>query len=459
MTAAAEELAHNFGQGFLWGAATAAHQVEGNNQNNDWWRWEQLPGKIRDGSRSGLACDHYNRFRDDFQQLKSMGHNAHRLSLEWSRIEPLPGQYDEAALAHYREVIGTLRQLGMTPMVTLHHFTNPVWLADRGGWEDPSVVESFRLYARRCVERLGDLVSLWVTINEPNVYAYQGYSAGLWSPEKKSFPAAARVLRNMVRAHAAAYQEIKHSAHGAATKVGIAQHLRVFQAWHWWSPLDHVAAAFPHHAFNHWFLRACSDGYAGFPLGLRDRIPEAAGTMDYLGVNYYSRDRVTFHPGALGSMFARNFPTPGAPVSDFEMEIYPEGLHRVLTDTWRAYRRPIYISEHGVADATDRFRPQVIVSHLAEAARAQRDGVDLRGYMHWSSMDNFEWSEGYTMRFGLIEVDFATQERRPRPSAALYSRVVAQNGLAWPEIEEHYPRAARYFVGSPAGASNSSNPS
>ncbi|MEA2682701.1 MAG: beta-glucosidase [Chloroflexota bacterium] len=450
------DLAHVFGEGFLWGAATASHQVEGNNSNNDWWRWEQLPGKINDGTRSGLACDHYNRFRDDFQVLHGMGHNAHRLSLEWSRIEPTPGRYDASAIAHYREVIGALLELGMMPMVTLHHFTNPLWLADRGGWENPSVVESFRQYARLCADQLGDLVTLWVTINEPNVYAYQCYTAGLWDPEKKDFFAASRVLRNMVRGHAAAYREIKASAHGSRSRVGVAQHLRVFEPWRAWSPLDRLAAAFPHRAFNHWFLRACVTGHAGFPLGLAQRVPEAIDTLDYIGVNYYSRDMVSFRPGAVGSMFSQTFSKPGRPLSDFSMEIYPEGFHTVLMDTWQTYGLPIYVTENGVADARDRFRGPALIGHLAEMARSQRDGADIRGYLHWSSMDNFEWSEGYSMRFGLVEVDFDTQERRPRASAALYSRVIERNGLAWEDLQQHHPSAMRYFIGASSSSSLSS---
>ena len=445
--AAASPPAHSFGDGFLWGAATAAHQVEGDNRNNDWWRWEQLPGKIKNGDRSGAACEHFTRFPQDFDLLAGMGHNAHRLSLEWSRIEPRRGEFDTAALDHYRAVLGALRDRGMRPMVTLHHFTNPAWLADIGGWENDQVVEAFRTYTRHCVEALGDLVSLWVTINEPNVYAYQGYTVGLWVPEKKDFPLAGRVLRHMVRAHAAAYREIRESTHGPAAKVGVAQHLRVFQPYHRWSPLDRVAAAFPRRAFNHWFLRACEDGRAGFPLGLGQRIPEAIGTMDFIGVNYYSRNMVTFTPRAPGALFSRTFPAQGRPISDFGMEIYPAGFHQVVTDVWRTYGRPVYITENGVADSIDQFRPQALVSHLAELGRAQRDGVDIRGYLHWSSMDNFEWSEGYSMRFGLMEVDFDTQARRPRPSARLYSEIIARNGLDWDLLQQHYPTALPYFVG------------
>ncbi|MFN2463620.1 MAG: glycoside hydrolase family 1 protein [Candidatus Dormibacteria bacterium] len=447
MGAELPELAHSFGEGFLWGAATAAHQVEGDNRNNDWWRWEMLPGKIKNGDRSGAACEHYTRFPEDFELLSAMGHNAHRLSLEWSRIEPLRGKYDSDALDHYREVLGALRDRGMTPMVTLHHFTNPTWLADLGGWENDGVVDAFREYTRRCVEALGDLVTLWVTINEPNVYAYQCYTVGLWDPEKRDFSLASGVLRNMVRAHAAAYREIRQSNHGPAAKVGVAQHLRVFQPARRWSPVDRAVAALPHRAFNQWFLRACDDGRAGFPMGLRHRIPEAVGTLDFIGVNYYSRDMVTFNAAAAGELFSRTFPAPGRPLSDFGMEIYPEGFHRVLRETWEAYRRPIYVTENGVADRADDFRPRALVSHLAEMARAQRDGVDIRGYMHWSSMDNFEWSEGFAMRFGLVEVDFATQKRTPRPSAALYSQVIKRNGLEWDLLQQMYPQALPYFVG------------
>jgi beta-glucosidase len=447
------DLAHDFGDDFLWGAATAAHQVEGNNTNNDWWRWEQIPGNIADGTRSGLACDHYNRFPEDFAQWRGMGHNAHRLSLEWSRIEPSPGVYDSRAIDHYRTVLGTLRGLGMEPMVTLHHFTNPLWLADRGGWESEDVVERFRLYSRHCIDTLGDLVHLWVTINEPNVYAYHSYTAGLWPPQKKDLGAGAHVLRNMVRGHAAAYREIRQSANGPAAKVGVAQHLRVFQPWRPWSPLDRLAATLPDRAFNHWFLRACTDGRAGFPLGFRHQLPEAVGTLDFIGVNYYSRDMVAFTPRAPGELFARMFPAPGRPISDFGVELYPPGLYLVIRDTWDSYRRPIYITENGVADGVDQFRPAALIGHLAEAARAQREGIDIRGYLHWSSMDNFEWSAGYKMRFGLVEVDFDTQERKPRPSATLYSEVIRRHGLGWAQVEKFYPSGLPYFVG---GASSSS---
>jgi beta-glucosidase len=204
----------------------------------------------------------------------------------------------------------------------------------------------------------------------------------------------------------------------------------------------------PDAGFNHWFLRACTDGHAGFPLGTRERIPEAAGTLDYIGLNYYSRDMVAFSPTSPQSLFSNTFPRPGNAVSDFGMEIYPPGIHDLLLVLAERYRKPVYITENGIADHTDQTRPRALVAHIAECARAARAGADLRGYLHWSSMDNFEWAEGYSMRFGLVEVDFKTQLRTPRPSAEVYSRLIRQNGLLWSDLQEYYPRALPYFVGS-----------
>jgi beta-glucosidase len=442
------DLAYQFRDDFLWGAATAAHHVEGNNDNCDWWEWEQLPGKIKDGSVSGSACEHYTRYRDDFQMLKDMGHNAHRISIEWSRIERSPGKIDGGAVAHYRDVLETLHSMGITPLVSLHHFTSPIWFAHAGGFEDDDSVDIFRRWTRFCANEYGDLVQTWTTFNEPNVYAYQGYLVGEWLPEKKDLGTTARVLRNMVRAHAAAFDELKSGPHGTSARVGIAQHLRVFAPHRPWLPLDQLAARVPQLAFNHWFLRACTDGFAGFPLGLRERVPEAAGTMDYVGLNYYSRDMVAFDPRRPGSLFSHNFAKDGVELSDFQMEVYPAGIYALLVELWQKYGKPIYITENGVADAIDRLRPRALVAHLAETARAAVAGVDLRGYLHWSTMDNFEWSEGFSMRFGLVEVDYATQARTPRPSAALYSRIIGQGGLSWSDLQEYYPRALPYFVGA-----------
>ncbi|HEX4632234.1 MAG TPA: glycoside hydrolase family 1 protein, partial [Gemmatimonadales bacterium] len=450
------DLAYRFPKAFLWGAATAAHQVEGGNHNNDWWQWEQLPGKIKNGDTSDPACDHYVRYRQDFETLRAMGHNAHRLSIEWSRLFSERGVVSPEAVAHYRQVLETLRELGMTPLVTLHHFTNPLWLSRVGGWENEGAIEDFRQLARLCAAEFGDLVDLWTTFNEPNVYAYQSYVLGLWPPERRDFAAAVGVMRNIIRAHAAAYIELKSGPHGGSARVGIAQHMRLFEPWRRWHPLDRMASALPEAGFNHWILRACTDGRAGWPLGKPMRIPEAAGTLDWIGLNYYSRDMVAFDATATRNLFSRTFSRPGSQLSDFAMEIYPQGIHTLLLELAARYGKPIYITENGVADSRDAFRAPALVAHLAESARALDAGADLRGYLHWSSMDNFEWAEGYTMRFGLLEVDFATQARVPRPSSLLYSGLIRRNGITWEELREYYPTALGYFETSIRSSASSS---
>src|SRR5437588_3237839 len=199
----------SFPDRFLWGAATAAHQVEGGLTNNDWWRFEQ-EGHIRDGDSAAVSCDHYRRYREDFRELGGLSHNCHRLSIEWSRIEPAPGEFDEREIRHYRDVLSELREQGMTPMVTLHHFTSPLWFADRGGWAARAAVDSFLPFVRTVARELGDLPGFWCTLNEPNVYAVQGWLLGEFPPGRRGdLRGAYRVLENLHRAHEAAYRELK----------------------------------------------------------------------------------------------------------------------------------------------------------------------------------------------------------------------------------------------------------
>src|SRR5258708_10466521 len=234
--------------------------------------------------------------------LKGMGHNAHRLSIEWSRLFPERGVVSPEAVAHYRNVLETLRGLEMTPLVTLHHFTNPLWLTRAGGWENEDVIDDFRELARLCAAEYGDLVDTWTTFNEPNVYAYQSYVLGLWPPQRRDFAAAVRVMRNMVRAHAAAHAELKNGPHGVSARVGIAQHMRVFEPWRRWHPLDRVASALPEAGFNHWMLRACTDGQAGWARAPPAPISQAAGTPGCIRLHYYSPGMVAFHRTAAPNL-------------------------------------------------------------------------------------------------------------------------------------------------------------
>ena len=256
-----------FPEGFLWGTATSAHQVEGNNTNNDWWAFEQGRNAIWHGDRSGRACDWWRDAEQDFDLMAEMGHNTHRLSVEWSRIEPQPGEFDPEAIARYREMLAGLRQRGIEPMVTLFHFSSPLWLAGQGGWSNPMAVDRFRRFTRYAAEQLGDLVSLWCTINEPNVYAALGYLLGEHAPGHKSLPRYFRVLRHLLEAHAAGYRVI-HALDGRA-KVGLVKNIPIFE------PLDlndRLAAWFTRlvdRNFNEVTLQAVVDGRLRFPVRLR----------------------------------------------------------------------------------------------------------------------------------------------------------------------------------------------
>jgi beta-glucosidase len=421
-----------FPPGFLWGAATAAHQVEGRNYNNDWWPWEHLAGRVRNDDTSRTAADWWgDRFYEDFDRAKSLGMNAFRLSVEWSRIEPNEGEWDVDALKKYRSMLEALRKRDMTPFVTLHHFTNPLWLVSRGGWEDPRVARYFARFARHVVSELGELCGFWITINEPNVYAYMGYSVGQWPPGVKNVRRSFKVIKNMLSAHAGAYYAIKDVR--PAAHVGVSHHRRFFRPHRDGSSLDRLTVRFRNRVFNQLIMSALEEGYLGFPLGFRERVPEIRGTQDFLGLNYYFSDPVLFDPGKPGEMFGRVEPSAEAVGLKRSFSsvgnIEPPGLERTLFDLAR-YGKPIYITENGVFDDGKELQCRYLVSHLSAVHRALAAGADVRGYFWWTLTDNFEWAEGFTPKFGLYHLDIATQVRTPRPVADLYARIIKENGIA-----------------------------
>ena len=422
-----------FPEGFLWGTATAAHQVEGDNLNNDWWAFEQKPGTVWHGDRSGLACDWWRNAEADFDRMADMGHNAHRLSVEWGRIEPEEGTFDPAAIARYREMLTGLRRRGIEPMVTLFHFSSPRWLAQQGGWRNPAVVGHFRRFVRHAVEQLGDLVKLWCTINEPNVYAAVGYLLGKHVPGEKNPRHCFQVLSNELQAHAAAYRVIKALDGGA--QAGLVMNLIAFEPLNPGSYTSVRAARLADYFFHDLVFRAVCDGKLPFPPSARLATHgPLIDSVDFWGANYYTRQRVSLQ---------RNFLqlTPGVEVSDSGRsgpygEIYPEGIYQVLKRV-AALGRPIYITENGLPDADDDQRPRFLLTHLAQVQRAIAEGVDVRGYYHWSFTDNFEWAEGWALRFGLIALDEKTQVRTPRRSAQLYSDIIRANAVT-PEMIASY---------------------
>ena len=410
---------------FLIGCASAAHQVEGG-QHNDWSRMErEHPECIRDGSVSGIACDHYNRYRDDLSLLAEMHHSAQRFSLEWSRIEPREGVFDRAALLHYRDVVRTCRALGMEPVVTLHHFTLPTWLADQGGVLSPEAPRLFGRFAAACAEALGRDVRWWITINEPGVLAVFGYLYAEWPPLQPSARSFIGALLGLARMHAAGYRALHAVAatHGWEARVSVAHHERPMRALRPASPIQRVAAILPNVIFNRWFLRACVSGRLSLPVGRGQRVAGLRGSLDYLAINYYCEERVRFNARKPRDLFAERVVPDDLPLSAFGWTIDADGLRRAVTKLWEEFHLPILVTENGVADDSDEHRPGFIVDHLAALLDAVDSGVDVRGYLHWTAMDNFEWAEGYSKRFGLLRVDRLTMERVPKPSAAVFAEI------------------------------------
>jgi beta-glucosidase len=436
-----------FPKGFLWGTATAAHQVEGNNKNNQWWAWELELGRIAQNHKSGLACDWWGgRWREDFDRAAETSQNAHRLSIEWSRIQPLPDRWDEDALDRYRDLLRGLRERGLLPMVTLHHFSNPLWLEETGAWENPETPALFEKFVRKTVDALQEYVSWWCTVNEPNVYAALAYQMGVFPPGKKDARAYLRVMENMLRGHARAYAAI-HEIQPTA-QVGLALQYRSLRPQKSWLPLDGWVTGFQAHHFNELTPRVLVNGKVTTGLGVLN-IPEAKGTQDYLGINYYTRDYVSFSPFQVGDLFAKRAFRKEAVLSDTKfIANEPEGFYEALQWASR-FGVPVMVTENGVEDATDRLRPRYLVEHIHQMWQAINHNLPVKGYFHWTLVDNFEWERGWTQRFGLWELDVETQTRRKRPSADLYAEICRANALTsemvakyTPEIsDELFPRA------------------
>lgn len=397
-----------FPKGFLWGASTSSHQVEGGT-HNQWSEWEASPARLaalereglvakhgRENFISGTAADHFHRYREDFRLARELGHNATRISIEWSRVEPDEGRFDDEAIAHYRDVIAEIRRNGMEPFVTLWHWTVPVWFAEKGAFEKARNIPYFIRFAERMAAALPE-VRFWITLNEPEIYSGWSYALGLWPPQKKNVFSAVGVHRNLIRAHRAAYPAIKKILPDA--QVGVAKPLTWFEAWRgrlW----NRLMKAFADRTWNLYFLEHIRD------------------MQDFVGVNHYSHNRID-------GWFNRN---GNERVSDLGWELYPEAIYHVLMMAKR-YGKPIYITENGLADAADAERPWFLRESLRSVHRAIADGADVRGYLHWSLLDNFEWAYGFWPRFGLVAVNYATQARSPRPSASLYGKICGENGF------------------------------
>jgi beta-glucosidase len=457
----------SFPEGFLWGAATSHFQVEGNpaeisSRSSDWAVWTACDGRIADRTTADRACEFFSRYPDDLELLSRLNLNAFRISLNWPALCPEasnPGgslAVNMQQVEHYREMLTRLKSKGIKTFVTLFHFCLPKRLSDQGGWVNAATADEFGRLAQFLAKEYKGLVDYWITINEPLAYAYQGYVAGVWPPGlKHSYEQAFACVRNMLIGHAAAYRYIHEEDREAS--VSYTMHWRPFMARNKFNPADLVVQHMRNAVFNHLFPQAVQTGSLKFPFpcNLYPKVQELTGpipglqdSMDYLAINYYTRDVCQFNFQKGIDLFGETTVQSEVEVNAMGWESYPDGLYDLLTREIPPYHfdskgqvRPIIITENGYAavfpaDMTegdwsleDDQRISYLQSHLLAIHRAITSGVNVTGYLHWALLDNFEWAEGLRIRFGLVRVAFPTQERTLRKSALVYADIARSNAI------------------------------
>ncbi len=418
--------------GLLLGTATAATQIEGGDENNNWARFA-AEGKVKDGTSPLRADDHYSRFKEDIDLMAKMGMHIYRFGIEWSRIEPQRGVYSKAALLHYREEIKYMLSKGIRPMLTIHHFTNPLWFEDIGGFTHPDSPDIFMSLVKKVVAAFGDLVDEYITINEPNVYATNSLLWGEWPPEKRSLSALVAAFSNMVASHIRAYRYIhrKRAERGYShTLVGFANHLRVFAPENEKNPAHCFFAGTSEYLFQIALTDAMMTGVCRFPI-LRKKGVAKGKYYDFIGLNYYSRSTVNkFADGVREGVFK----------NDLGWEIYHEGLITLSNALFQKYSAPVFVTENGTCDNTDSFRARFIYDQLKLISETENH---IQRYYHWSFIDNFEWKEGESARFGIVHVDYETQKRTVKNSGKLYSSIIKSGGVT-EEAYEAFVKDSKY---------------
>jgi beta-glucosidase len=402
-----EEL--SFPSDFSWGVATASHQIEGHNQNN----WSKFESE-RSMEASGVACDHWNRWETDFDLIEALGVGHYRFSIEWSRIEPQEGEWNHTALQQYSEMIDNLLSRGIEPMVTLHHFSHPIWFEEKGGFLNRDNIHHWVEYSERVFTELSDRVTNWCTVNEPEVFAIMGYHMKLFPPGKGSILKTIRVMQNVVQAHAHAYHSLKKIR--PESRIGLAKNVTIFDPLRRWNLLHWITAFILNHIWNGAIISVLNGGRM-----FGRRIPKAKDSLDFIGLNYYTHALASpFIPQTIEVDLPKR---PHEVMTEFGYPMYAEGLERSV-DMLTPLGVPIEITENGVADSEDSLRPEHLKRHLWIISEMLDKGQDIRSYYHWSLMDNFEWAEGYSLRFGLYHVDYETQKRSLRESGKIYRKII-----------------------------------
>ena len=421
-----------FPKGFLWGTATAAHQVEGDNTNSDWWTFEHEPGSPCK-EPSGTAIEHYKRYPRDIALLAGLGFNTYRFSVEWARIEPDEGRFDEVQLDHYRRMVDLCGKSGLTPMVTLNHFTLPQWLADRGGWLSASIAVLFERFTRRVVAALGDEVDWYCTLNEPGMVAFGGYGGGF------PFPPALRGVQNwkaataaLVKAHKLSRAAIKELRPDA--KVGLTNAMQEWESNAGGAPVMKYARRLMEDAF---IEAAVDDDFIGVQTYTRIRLElaRAAGLFANLALGIPQIEKLVVERFTSWQLDVASGVSsePGVRTTQMGYEFRPQAVAATVRRAAQLLPgKPIIVTEHGIATADDAERIEFITEGLRSLHQVIADGIPLQGYIHWSAFDNFEWASGYSMQFGLIAVDRTIQERTVKPSGRFLGDIARTNRLLLP---------------------------
>ena len=421
-------------KGMLLGVSTASMQIEGGEVNANWNDW-YARGGIKDGTNPAKANDHWLFWQEDTALMAQMGLQLYRFSVEWARLMPGEDQIDEAAVSRYREELLALRKHGIRPLLTIHHFSNPMWFERKGAFEKRENLGHYLDLVALVVDRFGDLCCDYITINEPNVYATQSYFFGLWPPAKKSLKSTVAVMQNLAECHIRAYMMIheKRLAMGYTdTMVGCANHLRVFEPKNPKNPLHALGARLTSYLFQDALTAAMTLGRFPFPLANHGRLPEGEYT-DFIGLNYYTRSTVT----GIGDGVREN-----SPRNDLDWEIYPEGIVRCAQRLYEVLPKPIWITENGTCDNHDRFRCRYLYEHLKAISASK---LPFERYYHWCFCDNFEWLEGNSAKFGLVSVDERSRGRRIKESGRFFSEIIACGGVSR-EMYDQYVAKQSYDI-------------
>jgi len=401
-----------FQKDLLFGVATASTQIEGGDKNNTWYEWTKNHDKTRDGNDCFLANSHWKNYKAHIDLMKELGNQIYRLSLEWARIEPEEGKFDKDVINHYVDEIKYLKSKGIQPLVTLHHFSNPIWFEKKGGFKNKKYsIECFNRYTAYVVETLKDLVTDWCTINEPNVYATSCFLFGEWINEEKSFITTMKVMRNMAYCHIEAYKIIHELQKDS--KVGIALNINTFQPKRKHNLIDRFTSWFMDRGFNMCPAYAMGYGKLLFPMGISRKKGDY---FDYFGINYYT----TRECKGFGSDFVE-----GSPRNNLNWTICAPNFRKEIIRFEKLFKKDIFITENGTCDSKDEFRPQFLVDHLSAFA----DLPYVKRYYHWTFMDNFEWKEGLGPCFGLVKYNYSDATYEPRPSAYLYKEIIESHEI------------------------------